>query len=669
MSAPAFDVTCEVYVEGTRLADTGDAFAASTPTVLSGLSMIWGRDNVADQPDAASCSLTVADKGADADFLGLLHVGRQLDVYAAGATGSASQPADIAVDGDFETADPAGRVYVAGGSAAVDARASTGTRALRITTAGSASTVWVPPAPYGTTASDWNALPNVTAGETWTVRLSIWLGPGQRGTWQAAMFASPTTHTGTPEGTPVSVPNVAAYRAVSGTWTVAEGVGYGWAGGALSVTLAHWTDATGTWAAAPGSWADWATTLIDTLKVMAPPAAVRRVLMFTGRITDLDASKTAAAVEVAVTASDWTVDLGNDNIGDVPWPVQTITARVARIRQLATIPVAVDIDAAIGALNVTWRDVDSQPVYGLLEELATTGDAILWSAFSGSRGFYLWFEDPAQRQNFGVLAWDPVVQLVVITGNARPASGVTLSACDVLEEPVHWAQDVADVITRVDLTWQEQTTDDQGQPAPTERHVQVVDDTAEAPVAAGGLGYGIRRMAVTTQLISEADGSDVANRVLNRSRALGWHATGLTWDTKIPVEFGDTDRDSLLDLLDGARRIGLPLQLVDLPAWTPAGDTLSTYLEGGTYSFEDGRWLLDMTISPSGMTGYSALWVDLDPAWHWNQFDPAIRWDDCWGLTAVNASPRWSQLDPAHPWSADTHTWQQYWGNQMREAA
>jgi hypothetical protein len=662
-------VTCEVYVEGTRLADTGADYLDSVPTVLAGLSHTWGRADVVSQPEAASCSFTVADKGSDADFLGLLHVGRQVSVYAAGQIGSAAVPADVAVDGDFETTDPAGRVYAAGGTVAVDPRASTGARAFAVTTAGSVCTVWVPPAPYGSTASDWDGVPNVSAGDTWTVVLSVWLGPGQAGAWQPALYGSPTGHTGTVQGAPVPVPNVAAYRAVSAVWAVPDGAGYGWAGGALQVTLAAWTAATGAWTAAPGSWADWGTTLIDTLHVQAPPAAVRRVLMFTGRITDLDASHTGAGVQVAVTASDWTVDLGNDNIGDTPWPVQSIATRVGRIRALASIPVAVDVDPVPAALQVTWRDVDSQPVLGLLDELATTADAILWSAFSGSRGFYLWMEDPARRQSFGVLAWDPVRQLVVITGNARPAAGVTLSACDVLAEPVHFAQDVADVITRVDLTWQQQTVDDQGNPAPTEQHVQIVDANAETPAGQGGLGYGVRKMDISTQLISEADGADVANRVLNRSRALGWHADGLTWDTEIPAQFTDTGRDTLLDLLDGTRRIGMPLTVTDMPAWTPAGPTLDTYLEGGTYSFDDGRWVLAMTITPSGMTGYSALWVDLDPAWHWNQMDPAITWADCWGVTAVNASPRWPQVPGA--WSAQTRTWAQFWGNQpaLEEAA
>jgi hypothetical protein len=331
----------------------------------------------------------------------------------------------------------------------------------------------------------------------------------------------------------------------------------------------------------------------------------------------------------------------------------------------AVVPV---IDPVPGAFKVTWRDVDSQPAMGLLTELANTGDAVLWPAFAAAAGFYLWFEDPSLRQAVSMLAWNPDAGLVQITGNTAPTRGVVLTACELLEDPVDWVQDVTDVITRVNGTWQEQTVDDQGQPAPTERQFTVADTQAEKPRSQGGLGYGVRALSYTTQLTSEPDLVTVANRVLARSRALGWHVDGLTWDTRIPLTFADADRDTLLTMLDGARRNGLPVTITDMPGWSPTGPSALTYLEGGEYSYSGGRWTLTTTVSPAGAGSYSATWQDMDPAWQWRQMDPSITWRQLWGVTTSAASLRWRQMSGT--WTAQTKTWQQMWGTAaLREAA
>src|SRR4029077_13408595 len=86
-------------------------------------------------------------------------------------------------------------------------------------------------------------------------------------------------------------------------------------------------------------------------------------------------------------------------------------------------------------------------------------------------------------------------------------SFMQLSACRVLADPIRWRQSVADVITLVDLTWREQTLDDKGQPAPTDRHVTVTDPAAVA-------AYGTRRAGMLTQLSRQADADEVAARLV-----------------------------------------------------------------------------------------------------------------------------------------------------------
>ena len=675
-------VSCELYVDRARLADTAAEYRANLPTALSGLKLTWGRGDVTEQPATSTCTFTVADIGGDLDFLDLLHVGARIDVYAAGnTTGSAVQ--DIAVDGGFESSDITTRVSTSPNSpAALSWTGDTpfaGSRALRILPDGYfIADVKIPPADLSDSPTAWDYLPQVRAGEQWTVDFAVRPGQPDRMTVQAgpAVYNSPAG--GLNIYAPVSnVAPAAGWQRFSTPYTIPPDVP-GWLGVCLQPTFRIWTTATsdGAWSAQPGSWQGWGTVDVDDVHIYAPATAQRRVLAFSGRLTDMHASAAGDGVSVDVTAVDWTADMANFFIGDVPWAVETMAARVARIIAFWNAGLGVYsavrtiVDPVPGALPVSWRDVDNQSVMDLLTEMADTGDAVIWSAFASAQGFYLWYEDPTARMSFAMLAWNPGPGLVQITGNVNASRGIQLSACTILRDPVEWTQDVADVITRVNGTWQEQTLDDDGQQSPTERSYTLADEQAEVPVDVGGLGYGVRAMSYTTQLTSQADLSGVANRVLARSRALGWRVSGVEWDTRVPEQFGDADRTNLLALLDGTRRIGLPLTLTDMPGWTPTGDITQLYLEGGDYSFDDGRWDLSLTVSPSGANAYSAAWLDMDPAWAWRQFDPAIAWVELWGTTSSAASLRWRQLDK-HKWTADPNTWVQYRGTglNMQEAA
>jgi hypothetical protein len=628
-------LTCQVYVDDTRLADTGADLAESAPTALAGLSVDWGRGNSVDQPDTTTCTFTVRDIGGDADFLGLLHTGHPVTVFASGDISTGGTPVDVAVDGGFETAALPDRVYVnpANAAAAFTLPAHGGARAVRIAPTGTGTArAYVGPAPFSADPAAWDGIPASQAGQSWTLQLSV--RPAAAATTTVAPWLPTSPATGSAgdllPGT-VLPPNPAAWQPYHHSFTIDAPSAGTRVGVAVTISgLLAWTAWPGTWAEQTLTWRDLGTVAIDDLKVLAPPNAQRQVMVFSGRITDLQAGVATPGVEVEVTAVDWTADLANDDIGDVPWLVETLAARVNRILGLASTPVAAVIDPFPAALRVSWVDVDSQPVMDLLSDLAETADAVLWSAWHATGGFYLWYEDPALRAALRLLAIDPDSGLVEITGNPRPSGGVLLSACDVSND-LKLRQDVTDVVTRVDLTWLDQLLDDDGQPAPAETHVLVVDTAAEAT-------FGVRRVGYSTQLITAADGTTIANRVLNRSRALGWHADGLTWDTRLPEQFDDAHRTAALDLLDGSRRMGAPLVISDMPAWAPAGETLSTYLEGGSYTYQGGRWILELSVSPSGATGVSTRWADLPADWTWAMFDPAIAWFQLLGTTTSSST-------------------------------
>jgi hypothetical protein len=401
------------------------------------------------------------------------------------------------------------------------------------------------------------------------------------------------------------------------------------------LTGRRWQDQTGTWAAAPSTWDDYnrygTDVYLDEVAIFPPAMTTRRLLAFSGAVSDVKAVPDSGGLLYTVTAADLGADLGNKVIGDEAWPVQTIATRADRIAQLAGITTTprLRIDPPLDALQVSYRDVDAQPAYALLQDLATTGGGVLWAATHAVTGAFLWIENPDNRVAVAELTLSGGI--VVITGQAENVSPI--SACDLLLDGVAWLQDTQDVATVVAVTWAEQTTDDAGLPAPTDRTVTV-------SAAAGDLDrYGTRRLSITTELVSATDATTYANRALAQARAVGWRAEGFTLDTAtMPDQLDSLDdatrQISLCNLLDGTTRMGLALTLLDMPAYAPRGAVASYYLEGGRYSYTGGAWALELVASPAAGQGASATWAQLDPTWRWNMWAPTIQWQDLYGVAA-----------------------------------
>jgi hypothetical protein len=216
--------------------------------------------------------------------------------------------------------------------------------------------------------------------------------------------------------------------------------------------------------------------------------------------------------------------------------------------------------------------------------------------------------------------------IVIVSTSDRPV--YVMTACDILLDPITLASTVKDVLTSVSVSWLDQTLDDDGLPAPTERTVTSRDAVAMDL-------YGLRSMSVTTELTSATDATEIADRHLARSRVAAWRVSGYTLDTSIldeTVSVSDADRmAALMALLDATSRVGLPLSVTELPVWLP--DTVAgVYVEGGSYDYSDGYWRLALNISPGTAAGRSVTWEELDATWQWDQFDAAISWTDLYGV-------------------------------------
>ncbi len=285
-------------------------------------------------------------------------------------------------------------------------------------------------------------------------------------------------------------------------------------------------------------------------QVLAPatPGHPAPVLVFAGRITGVTASwdDTVRGPSVDVVAADFTADLANRDVGDeLPEP----RGADGRPVQPHHRPVRVPRHRRHRRLRrptspCPGRTSTISPPPGCCRMLATTVDAVMWSAVHQTTGAYLKVEDPS-----GIRA--SLYQLVMIDGivqvDADPGEGgAVLSACDVLRDPIYeFEQNVGDIATRAAVSWAGAA--DHRRPGPTRhrrthrhrdrrrpgRHLRHATDQRHHPT------HDLR-----------GRGIDVANAA-HMALALtvrGWRASGV----KIVVD--DDHIDKAAQMLTPARR-------------------------------------------------------------------------------------------------------------------
>jgi hypothetical protein len=390
---------------------------------------------------------------------------------------------------------------------------------------------------------------------------------------------------------------------------------------------------------------DEAVTLGAAVRIWSALGA-RRAIVFDGRITDLDASysDTGGGAVVDVVAADMTADLGNRFIGDDPWPQETVATRVGRILTLAAGGQTAQLDPRPAGVLVGRMDADRQGAMPLLEDLATAAGAVLWSAVDPDTGAYLLYEDPALRPAGSVL----IQYESGLWGPSEPgtAGGVQVDACMVLQDPLHWFLDTTDLLTRATIRWQDQTT----APDPTERVLTIIDTALES-------AHGARGLSVSTLLTSAQSAGELATAQMAAHASAGaWRSTGLTWDLAVSVVYDAATQNLAISLLDNNSRIGLLLSLVDMPAWTPQTAAVTLFVEGGTYQFVDGRWILALDTVPSRGTGQSITYAQFPESVRDIDMDPGVSYADLLGVgPPVPTGGPWTAA--VGPWTAAVGSW------------
>jgi hypothetical protein len=656
-AGPASDVTCELWIDGVRAADT-PAEALTEPTALARLQIAWGRDNAEGQPEPSTCAFTVTSPGDSTAATALLAAGKHADVWAQGRAiipVQANQMDDSTMESwplHAASVVPFGHVvpvHTSGQVAQLPAALEGGVpfgRAVGVTvtalTTETAGALILPRPIDG----DWTTMPSCADSGgigTWNAYVWVWI-PQSISVYVRLAAYNPVTNTFTPNdvmgfatvgrnewrlvGQPGNLPPI------PGTYPV------------IYLEMQTPAATTVTWATATGAWnvqtTNWNTVPLapqvgqlmwaDTAQIYNTENTVasRRTRVFSGRITDVVTYMDPVdpnRVYADATAVDVMAEYAHRYVGDEPWLKETAQARANRICAAAAPPItpAPTWPAAYASEQVTYRDVDNQSSTDLLRALADSFGCVMWLKTTGTTDSIL-IEDPATREPLLTLVMDGQSGKIVVRQAANTPLLVNVSACELLADPVRISQDTDTIVSIVDVTWNEQGTDSEGQPEITERSVKATDATALA-------NYGSRRLGVGTELTTAAQAGVVADRTLAHLRIAPWFVENVTWHT---LDGGDSNEALLL--LGADSRIAAPVAISELPAWSPIGEALVTWCEGGTLEF-DGTWILALTLTPAALGSGAISWGEIPPGWpntgttwNWYQFHVNVDWRNLWAV-------------------------------------
>jgi hypothetical protein len=271
----------------------------------------------------------------------------------------------------------------------------------------------------------------------------------------------------------------------------------------------------------------------------------------------------------------------------------------------------------------------------MMQDLAGSAGAIAW-LIADDDGLILWLEDPADRPANRQFVIDIDGHVTIGSASLDPDIARWTTA-DLLQDPLTFTSDPTQAITSVDVSWQEELIGDEGEVTFTEHTVTRTDTGAAQRL-------GLRRLHISTELVSERDASDLAFKWLAQCRTAEWFGSNMTIDTAVLTRplpgVNDEDRLTLImDLLSVQQRCGQLITIEDLPEWTPTVSQ-SYYIEGGTYRWERDRWRFDLAASTNALGG-GARWMDM-PGWRgestpeieWSDMDESITWVAAYGVAA-----------------------------------
>lgn len=574
------DLTTWVEVAGTRLAGAAADLESGHATVLDGLTIRWGRSSRLDQPRPSTASMSIAVPEAQ--------VAAVTDLCAPGAPLVVTTEATPgAIDTQTVVSSPAPQSLGAGVVARLMPAA---------------------PPPEGLDPAAWDSLPVATRGAVYRAALIVdWIPPDST-IRIAPVYASgpwPSTWTTGPVAASTSTPGPLEVLIEPEDEHLGDWVGLAvWA----NPIGPMWTALTTPWAALGQSWERYGRAETRSHTLTRTGAASPSATPFDGRITDavLSWDDTLGMPRLDLTCADASAEHANLMIGSDPWPAETAAERIARAIDAARIPIRTVIDPAPGALTLAPKDIDSQSLAQVLRDIASSTGAILWPAAHRTLGQYYRLEDLACRRALYRLRQAGDGRAYLETAS----SGATVLEASTLARDVDITRDTTDLATTVAVTWTETGVDDTGKPTSTQH-----TETAKDQALIERLGY--RSVSITTDLATARDAQALAGRTLARSAPGGWTIPAARLNTRAP----DLSAQTAILLLDATTRIGHPLIITGAAPWVPGSGRIAVYLDGGSYTYRDGRWTLALQLTRAAVPGAALTWGQIPDPLTWTLLD------------------------------------------------
>lgn len=339
------------------------------------------------------------------------------------------------------------------------------------------------------------------------------------------------------------------------------------------------------------------------------------IRVFRGRVSDISLTRSAAGeILLQCTAVDPTAALNSTTVGAAPWPQESQGARRSRILSAIggstafywpTIPP----NGSNRTFTMAAKDVDSQSAYDLVSDFLWGIAVAAWPIDASSMTtFTTTLPGIVQTPQLGLGVLKdtranrrvPVGQFENMYGNDTEVtyvSTVCLDSCDIDLEALEWRANPADTRQTVRVTYGEST------------------DAAGVVVSPPAGDYDPTRVFdVTSGVFNNSDATGVAAVFLNQHMAgwkgefyAPWAVGALTIDPDI-ISGIDDFHLAMVEMLDQQKRPDHVVMIQQMPHWVPwrwlSGgtgdrwmDNVIVLLEGGVYSYTDGRWLLSVNLS------------------------------------------------------------------------
>lgn len=666
----ALPVGCQLWVDGALIAchDERESGAPAAPYAMSGLSVTWGRGDITSDPEGATLGAEVT---VPRGTLPRVPIGAHVDVLAIGYEDGDGTPVNslAATDwnpfalttGEWEPRFAATPTSLEVAANVVAPSEFTTYHAFAL---GMAQIAVGRAAPaIGHRPPFWTDLPSAgEAGEPWKLEASFTplLGSTTNGSgmlslrmgvrWAAGPILLDSETPGDWLGAGRATTAVGGNGWVTGDnveWGPDQSYAIGTGAYAVLESVAPFPGAVPVLvfnvAGVPSTTAAY---MRFTRVAFTPPLGTRIVprTVFAGSITDSELVPPAEGFTdptLVIQAVDDTSSLGQTKVGDQPWPAQDALARWAALTRVGAAQAGVSGYLDLEAPNwmQQWRDVDAQEWWGLAQDFARSLGGVAWPCYvpqsaPGRSALVVWVENPEARRLPSVLALqygaDGKLHVVSDLATAPLDADVTsLDTCNLDREPARFTQNLANIYTRVIVRYLVMNTAGDGT---EQREVMATNPAAEAR-------YGVRSLTVDTGLALEDEARELAYGWLARSAPDLWLVSGirLADDALLELPSGMTSADLFLPLLDSLQRPGRSILITGLPDWTPAPtDLLALTLEGGTYSFVAGYWVLEMNVSTptSGVQSDDLTWGEMGDT-TWNDFGPEVRWMDLRGVRRI----------------------------------